>query len=598
MNMLLDGLVHALHVDALTFDQTKYVVCLLAMYPAAYFFRLLCRGLGSASRHAALIVLGAWLAHYVFGAAALHLLILSTACYALNAARVHPTYNTAFCITYTSACHLMRMHTQYLEWTVDITGPLMLMVIKCTFYAFDTWDLDCPTTQSTRGKALHDDIAANGLMATMGGARPTILQYSSFMVCPFNLLAGPVPRLGAYVRYVDGMPTSNIYSGLKPALGSLAQAGLFGAGTALSFHISLTDMPQAFDGWSFCHRAAYLLAAAFLVRQKYYFAWKLAEGANQLFGIARTENGTWDGACNVRPVAVELAASAKDVADNWNLCTNAWTRNYIYLRLPADWRAEARTVVTFLISGLWHGFYPGYLISFATGAWATILFRASYRKIGRQLAHLPAYARLYRIVATATCFYVVSTCSIAFGVLSASGTLRLYHSLYWSGHLLMLFWSVALALLPGARRSHCLRVALVADTAHLPTAASGCAAGFDLFAASGTTIPPGETRLVDTGIAIALPSKCMGRILPRSGLALKNRIFVNAGVVDEDYRGKVGVVLHNAGDTDFLVKVGDRIAQLVVVPIQPAYAMGIEATSLDNLGSTDRGIGGFGSTGK
>ncbi|XP_032831833.2 deoxyuridine 5'-triphosphate nucleotidohydrolase, mitochondrial isoform X2 [Petromyzon marinus] len=105
-------------------------------------------------------------------------------------------------------------------------------------------------------------------------------------------------------------------------------------------------------------------------------------------------------------------------------------------------------------------------------------------------------------------------------------------------------------------------------------------------------IPPMDRLVVQTDIQIALPAGCYGRIAPRSGLAAKHGIDVGAGVVDEDYRGNVGVVLFNFGKKPFVVKRGDRIAQLICEKI--FYPQLEECTSLEN---TERGSGGFGSTG-
>uniref|UniRef100_A0A663EFL7 Deoxyuridine 5'-triphosphate nucleotidohydrolase n=1 Tax=Aquila chrysaetos chrysaetos TaxID=223781 RepID=A0A663EFL7_AQUCH len=106
-------------------------------------------------------------------------------------------------------------------------------------------------------------------------------------------------------------------------------------------------------------------------------------------------------------------------------------------------------------------------------------------------------------------------------------------------------------------------------------------------------IPPMEKAVVKTDIQIALPSGCYGRVAPRSGLAAKHFIDVGAGVIDEDYRGNVGVVLFNFGKETFEVKKGDRIAQLICERI--CYPELEEVQALDD---TERGEGGFGSTGK
>ncbi|XP_049638471.1 deoxyuridine 5'-triphosphate nucleotidohydrolase, mitochondrial [Suncus etruscus] len=138
-----------------------------------------------------------------------------------------------------------------------------------------------------------------------------------------------------------------------------------------------------------------------------------------------------------------------------------------------------------------------------------------------------------------------------------------------------------------------LRFVRLSDRATAPAKGSPRAAGYDLYSAYDYTVPPMEKALVKTDIQIALPSGCYGRVAPRSGLAAKHFIDVGAGVIDEDYRGNVGVVLFNFGKETFEVKKGDRIAQLICERI---FYPEIEEVQV--LEATERGSGGFGSTGK
>jgi len=128
--------------------------------------------------------------------------------------------------------------------------------------------------------------------------------------------------------------------------------------------------------------------------------------------------------------------------------------------------------------------------------------------------------------------------------------------------------------------------------ASLPCRGSHLAAGFDLSAAEEVVVQKGSKAIVKTGLSIAVPQGTYARLAPRSGLAAKHMIDVGAGVVDADYRGEVGVVLFNHGPEDFSVKVGDRVAQLVVEQVDMS-----ECQEVEDLDSTERGCGGFGSTG-
>ncbi len=119
-------------------------------------------------------------------------------------------------------------------------------------------------------------------------------------------------------------------------------------------------------------------------------------------------------------------------------------------------------------------------------------------------------------------------------------------------------------------------------------------AGYDIRAIENITIPTGKWKLVKTGIAVELPQEMEIQIRSRSGLALKKGIFcLNApGTVDAGYRNEIGVILANLSDDDFEINIGDRVAQLIFqTPKHP------EIVEVEELDDSDRGLGGFGSTG-
>ena len=131
-----------------------------------------------------------------------------------------------------------------------------------------------------------------------------------------------------------------------------------------------------------------------------------------------------------------------------------------------------------------------------------------------------------------------------------------------------------------------------------PFYASPGAAAMDLHACldGAVTIPAGKRAVIPTGIAIALPSAdYVALVFARSGLGIKHGIAPAncVGVIDSDYRGEILVGLQNSGDTDYTIQPGDRIAQLMITPVVQA-----QVTLVDELDDTQRGTGGFGSTGK
>jgi dUTP pyrophosphatase len=129
----------------------------------------------------------------------------------------------------------------------------------------------------------------------------------------------------------------------------------------------------------------------------------------------------------------------------------------------------------------------------------------------------------------------------------------------------------------------------------LPSYASGGAAGLDVVAAEDLTLAPGARHAVATGFAIAIPEGFEVQVRPRSGLALKHGITClnTPGTIDSDYRGEVKVILANLGGEPFEVRRGERIAQLVPAPVLRAGF-----SEVDDLDATERGAGGFGSTGR
>jgi dUTP pyrophosphatase len=140
-----------------------------------------------------------------------------------------------------------------------------------------------------------------------------------------------------------------------------------------------------------------------------------------------------------------------------------------------------------------------------------------------------------------------------------------------------------------------INIKKVNEDAIIPTKGSDYAAGYDLYATKDEVIFPHNTTKVSTGLAIEIPEGYFGGIFARSGLASKKRVRPAncVGVIDSDYRGEIIVLLHNDSERHQFISKGDRIAQLIVLPY-----FSIEFEEVENLNETERGEGGFGSTGK
>lgn len=126
----------------------------------------------------------------------------------------------------------------------------------------------------------------------------------------------------------------------------------------------------------------------------------------------------------------------------------------------------------------------------------------------------------------------------------------------------------------------------------LPTRGSEAAAGLDLYSIEAVRLAPGQRVVARTGLAVAIPKGFYGRVAPRSGLATKNGLDVLAGVIDADYRGEIGCLIYNAGSEPIDLPAQSKICQLIIEKIITPRAVWT-----DGLSETERGTGGFGSTG-
>jgi dUTP pyrophosphatase len=139
----------------------------------------------------------------------------------------------------------------------------------------------------------------------------------------------------------------------------------------------------------------------------------------------------------------------------------------------------------------------------------------------------------------------------------------------------------------------CVLIKKVTPTAQMPTRATDGSAGFDIYSVSRVTIAGGDRAMVPTGIIAAIPQGIYGRIAPRSSLAINHGLITSGGVIDNDYRGEIWVIILNTSDKEYTFERGDRVAQIVFEKYETP-----ELVNAVELNDTKRGTGGFGSTGK
>ncbi len=137
-----------------------------------------------------------------------------------------------------------------------------------------------------------------------------------------------------------------------------------------------------------------------------------------------------------------------------------------------------------------------------------------------------------------------------------------------------------------------IKVKKLSEDAILPKYAKADDAGMDFYSNQDTQILPNERKLINTGISIAIPKGYVGLIWDKSGIATKHGVKTMAGVIDSGYRGEIKILFHNLSNETYLIEKNKKIAQMLIQPVEQR-----EIVEVEELDNTDRGTGGFGSTG-
>ncbi|KAI9746577.1 MAG: lysophospholipid acyltransferase [Claussenomyces sp. TS43310] len=275
-----------------------------------------------------------------------------------------------------------QLHRQFVgdSGVVDITGAQMVMVMKLSAFCWNVADGRLPE------KDLSDFQKERALKKL-----PNLFDYAGYVLFFPSLFAGPAFDFVDYGRWLDAT-MFEIPAGIDPSkkpptrkkrkiprsgtpAAWKAAAGLFWILAFLKF--SGWYYPKLFTGdkymtFSFCHRVWLLYTLGVTSRLKYYGVWSLTEGACILSGMGykgvdpATGKVSWDRLQNVNPWGVETAQNTRAYLGNWNINTNNWLRNYVYLRVtPRGKKPGFRaSMATFITSAFWHGFYPGYYLTF------------------------------------------------------------------------------------------------------------------------------------------------------------------------------------------------------------------------------------------
>ncbi|XP_053914860.1 lysophospholipid acyltransferase 1 isoform X4 [Cuculus canorus] len=313
-----------------------------------------------------------------------------------------------------------------------------------------------------------------GILTTdFSGTRPSLLEYLSYLLNFMSIIAGPCSNYKDYIAFIEGrhvhMKLLEVnwkqkgYDRLPdPSPTGAVMYKLCITLVSLILFLTLTkNFPMAYiidneflDKTPFLSRLGYLYVVTQAAKPKYYFAWTLADAVNNAAGYGFSgvdERGSfrWDLLSNLNIWNIETATSFKMYIENWNIQTAAWLKRVCYDRAP-----RYPTALTFILSALWHGIYPGYYFTFLTGILITLASRA-IRKNCRHyfLSSVPlkvAYDVITWVVTQLAVCYTVAP----FVMLAVEPTVKFYKSMYFHMHILSI---VVLLVLPIRPQAHSTR---------------------------------------------------------------------------------------------------------------------------------------------
>ncbi|RKP07617.1 endoplasmic reticulum protein [Thamnocephalis sphaerospora] len=400
-------------------------------------------------------VLGDWLGLVHLSLAALSTYVLA---YTVHS-RLMPQMVMLLTMLHLSLTHIARMDETSDYAKADFSGAQMVLVIKLTSFAFNVHD----------GRRKEQELNAYQKQYRIM-KMPSLLEFMGYTFFFGGFLVGPAFEYNDYKQFCNmEIFREKVFrpSGMRASLSCLGQSAvaiglLVTLGPVFPIHYCLSE---EYYQASFLARFFYLQIASVLARMKYYFVWKLSESVCILTGLAfngydAQGNPRWcvDRVSNVRIMDYELAQSPRALMDSWNIGTNVWLRNYVYLRLtkPGEKDTFVATLATFTSSAIWHGFYAGYYLTFASGALTTTLARTMRRTFRALAVNLetqqpraikPAYDLAGWFLTQMTINHVVAP----FQLLTLSASWSTWRANYFVVHLSMIALYLWLVYAGGAR---------------------------------------------------------------------------------------------------------------------------------------------------
>ncbi|XP_061178274.1 lysophospholipid acyltransferase 2-like [Saccostrea echinata] len=395
-------LLQPLTVIGLPLDQINFLVCQISALFLGYYFRKNWspKQISLVNRHALELVVGFILTAFCFGYQVIHVVLMGWLCYALILHAPRDKFHVLVFISgmgYLCIMHMYRQYYDYEGYSLDITGPLMILTQKVTSIAF-------PLHDGTQKK--DEDLNPDQRIMKIEKP-PSVLEYFSYLFSFHNIMVGPLVFYTDYIKFIEGKDGSYETPDKTPTVPhpedavkeKLMVAGICGVVMVLSplvFPVEYMADEEFLYQTNWFYRNFFVLFCVSLVRAKYYCAWKLGEAVNNAAGLGFSGyddkgQAKWDLLNNVKIYELEVSNSLKVNIDCWNITTLIWLRRVVYDRVPP----KHRTLATFMVSALWHGFYPGYYICFTGAALCTVAARLMRRNVRPLFLDSPDKKKLY-----------------------------------------------------------------------------------------------------------------------------------------------------------------------------------------------------------
>ena len=361
-----------------------------------------------------------------------------------------------------SALHIYYMMKNWMIWKVEVTGVMMLLTIKMTSFAFDHYDtqlkkiiisdkeiiINDKETKDINDKDKEID-SHNDFMERIEERErknPSILEWFGYVFFFPSFLTGPTLSFNEYMDCIQNP--------VQPDDINCAREHRQNAFLTSFFFLALHMIGAKFFPVKYLGKTRfpfiYAFISMFLLKCKYYFGWTFAKSTSMASGVSE------DVSNNVNVLKVELGQNAREVLTNWNICSSKWLKKYIYSRMiSCGWSSSMSTFSTNVVSAFWHGFYPGYYLTFLTGGMITEIGKHIRRKVRPYFKNETGQklSLIYDVTCTLNMMILVTYAAFPFQLYGFYESFNAWRELYFIGHIMLIIGIMIVCVFP--KRQKC-----------------------------------------------------------------------------------------------------------------------------------------------